>query len=1357
MRGILPLGRARHVTRPAGPPRWSWHLAALSLLLSILLPATGAGAPVADAHEFMPTSQIRPGMTAVAKTVFHGTAIEDFHLEILGVLPKARGGGDVILARVTDGVLVERQSGILQGMSGSPVYIGGRLIGAIAFAWGFSKEPIAGITPIADMLRALASEAQHPADEPRAPETQVAAPPVIGGRAMERVRILDSPAPPAGDTVEPAGTLTLRPLGALLFASGMSPRAMERLGETLRPFGATVMQGVGGSADFPGGDLRPGAAVGVQLVRGDFDVTGIGTVTYVEGDRVLAFGHPLLAMGDVDFTLTTAYINTIVPSYLAGMKMGYAGRPVGRLAQDGIWAVAGITGQPAQTIAVAVTVSDPGRGLEQTFNAEIAPHRLLAPGLAATVVMSAIDRAWEHISEGTAQVRVEIEGEKRTIRRTDTAFSSGDAAVVPLMDILSAMSTFMDNEFGAVRVKAVRVAVRLTDQRRTARVEDLSAQPGKIKAGDTLDLRVRLRPFKGDPVDQHLQLRLPPDLPDGSLRVGVAGGNEIDQLRPMLGLARRRAFNLEQLIDIYQTAERGDELVALVALPTAGVAVEGERVPALPNHVAELLLNARSGTVSPQGDYLQASLPCAWVLEGRQVISVEIEGKPGAAKRGGPRSRPGPPEKQPPPEEQPEPEEDQREELASSAVSVSPPAASSPATGAPDRAVAANAAEERADEETANGKPEKEETKQAQPVGRAPSLWTHSKRADFLDGEFDGIACDDDGVLTLAPEPRVVAQFDEPVLTAVLAHDGAVYVASAPGGRVRKLSGDGVVMQTWDTGAAIITSLAADPQGAILAGAAPGGRVLALGDDGRVREHFATGEATVWSLVSAPDGAVYAGTGPHGKVFVITATGEGGPGAGPGRLLTQLPATNVYALAVAGDLLYAGTGNAGVLYAVDAGGRTRVAYDSDQEAIVSLATDADGTLYAGSARSAAIIRLRPGQGAQSVITAEGEVLAAIAPGPQGTLYAVTAEDAIVYQVDPERKTARVLRKPKQGQAIALTVDDQGAVLAAESNPAALVRIGPGYAAHGALISKPQSAPPGTRWGALSCAVELPAETTASFQTRSGNSADPDDHWSPWSALAALDGVADILSPPARFLQYRVVLDAPQPSVTPRVRDVEVNYLPPNSEPTVTFSAPKPAERVRETVDIKWKGKDPDRDQLIYDISVSANGAAAWTELKRDLEGDSYSWDTTKSTDGAYELRVTASDRRSNPGAALEGDARRVVWVDNTPPSVLLLRHTLAVGAKGVVSLRGAAWDELSPLQGVDYRVDDGEWSAAMIEGVAGKRRVSFKVETAELAAGDHDLKVRAFDQAGNNVEAEMRVKVKEAACEPGGSAESPGN
>ena len=1293
----------------------------LVFILTLFGLAPAWGEPLLAPDQIMPTSEIKAGMVAVGKTVFHGTTIEEFHLEILGVAEKARGGSDVILARVLDGTLIERQSTILAGMSGSPVYIGGRLIGAIAFSWPFAKEPLAGITPIADMLKVLAAVA---APEKAPATASLAQPVMIDGRTVNGIRILDAPAPAAAQAKDPPGVLTLQPMGALFLAAGLSPRGLDRLREVVQPFGGEVTQGVGGSSQLAGTKLEAGSAMGVQLIRGDFEATALGTVTCVIGDKVLAFGHPMMSMGETDLTMTTAYIQGMLPSYNMSMKMGVAGPPVGRISQDRLWAVAGTTGQEAKSIPISVDVTDLVDNTTHTYKAEITRHRLLSAGLAGTVALSAVDRAWEHIGEGMAQVTVEIEDSKRTIRRSDSGFSSMDAAAAVTAELVGPLATFMDSEFGSVDVKAIRIHARVSKERKTARLTRVTVEPGEHKAGETLKIDVLLRPFKGAPVEKSLELKLPPDLPDGPLRIGVAGGNEAAQLRPMLGLAMRKAYSLDQLIDIYETAERGDEIVAFAALPSAGVAVEGRPVASMPDYLMESLSESHSNIVEPARDYVKASIPCDWILEGRQVISVDIEGKPGVtggrAPKVSPPSAPSGQAKERPPQGAAD-EGDGGDEMM---TPVMVPAA-------------ANAPPADSDEEAAKDSEKKEKEKKEEPVGRKPSSFTHAKRSDFLPGELDSVVVDQDGALTLGPATKVLAKFEEPVTSAILAHGGAVYVATAPGGRVRKVSAAGQVQQTWETGAVVITCLAAGADGTVLAGAAPGGRIILLSDDGKVQDYFATGEDTVWAITPATGGGVYAGTSPNGKVFAV-------PAAGQGRLLCQLPCTGVYSLAVSGDLLYAGTGNGGVVYAIDSAGPARGVYESGEQLVASLAAGAGGDIYAGTAPDASVVRLRPGRDAEQIMQPEGDDLSSLVASPKGLLYAVTAEDGVVYEVDPDSKTARVLRKPESAEAIALALDDQGALYVAESNPATLIRLGPGRAERGVFTSKPQQAAPGTLWGAASCGVERPQGTTATLQTRSGDNADPDDHWSAWSAPTDLGSVAPIASPPGRFLQYRIILGTQQAGATPNVRDLQVNYLPPNRAPSVSISAPKPADRLRAKFDLKWKGQDPDGDTLVYDLSQSADGGKTWQDIKKAVDGDTYAWDTTSLRDGAYLLRVTASDRPSNPGTAKEDDARQLVWVDNTPPTVVVLRSTLNVTPQKVAKFRGGAEDALSALRGVDYRVDSGKWRAAAVEGLIGTQEVSFSVETDALGGGDHTVTVRAFDQAGNSAEDEIHVKVEGA-------------
>ena len=276
--------------------------------IAILVVATGGGPSYAanpirtGFASTLPVDSVRAGMTGYGLTVFHGTTIDSFPVTILGVLKGNRPSADLILARGS-GDFLER-TGIIAGMSGSPVYIGGRLIGAISYTWAFTKDPVAGITPIGEMLGSLRSW----------PEEKL-------GSSDARYGALDLP---PGDTSPLPGEA--HPIATPLAFSGFTPEALRYLDPWLKDHGFVSAPGGGAPGGGSCDSLVPGAAVGVELVRGDMSATAIGTVTYRDGSRVLAFGHPFYALGRVKLPMTAATIHTIFASQQISTKVGSATR-----------------------------------------------------------------------------------------------------------------------------------------------------------------------------------------------------------------------------------------------------------------------------------------------------------------------------------------------------------------------------------------------------------------------------------------------------------------------------------------------------------------------------------------------------------------------------------------------------------------------------------------------------------------------------------------------------------------------------------------------------------------------------------------------------------------------------------------------------------------------------------------------------------------------------------------------------------------------------------------------------------------------------------------------------------------------
>jgi len=348
----------------------------IGTLLSVVVLAGAANAvdlpPQFDPAKMIPVSELKPGMRGTAKSVFRGVEITEFNVEVLGVVPKMDLGGDVVLIRILDGPVVERGCGIIGGMSGSPVTIEGRLLGAIAFTWSFEKEPIGGVTPIASMLNSYVAKKAEP-------EKRASRPVMLHGRRLTQARIAAEPeAQPFAD----AHTINLAPVG-LMTCGGLSRQSLADYAEFLRPYGIEPVAGPGSMDQVVDTDLVPGAGFSVDLVRGDFDVSMIGTLTYRDGDSILAFGHPMMQLGAVNVPMATAYIHEFIPAYSRSDKLGSSMKPVGALRMDGTWSVGGLVGAQAEMVPVDVSVTDETTGRLRTYHVEAAKDKELTQGLVA--------------------------------------------------------------------------------------------------------------------------------------------------------------------------------------------------------------------------------------------------------------------------------------------------------------------------------------------------------------------------------------------------------------------------------------------------------------------------------------------------------------------------------------------------------------------------------------------------------------------------------------------------------------------------------------------------------------------------------------------------------------------------------------------------------------------------------------------------------------------------------------------------------------------------------------------------------------------------------------------------------------
>ncbi|MCI5837019.1 MAG: SpoIVB peptidase S55 [Veillonellaceae bacterium] len=461
----------------------------------------------AAAVDFLTTEEVQEGMHGIAKTVIHGSTIENFDVEVLGVLKQRGPSGDLVLVRVS-GDVIDKTGGIAQGMSGSPVYIDGKLLGAIGYGWGFADGRIGMVTPIQDMLKLWAL-------------------PDEGKREREEVI--------------PEGAV---PLATPLMASGYTPEALDYLTKKLAPYNLVPhATGAAGSYDATPQPLEPGSAVAVTLVTGDVKLGAVGTVTYVDEGRVLAFGHPFLKRGKLDYFMHNSYIFTVVPSLQSAFKIGSIGSEVGKINQDRGAGIAGIRNVAPTVIPFAVQVTDEDTGASRNAHVRMIDDEELTPILAATTAYDLARKTLDRGGSGTVKLAYTLlprDPSQKPFHRTNMYYSSrsvSERAVDELYNVLDALVT---NQFAPYRLRSVEMTMQIEKDKRVAEILDARATPSVVSPGDAIYIRVRLRPYRDEVIYRDLVFRVPKDQPLGPMNLEVRGGGVI----PLPYLIQKQQLNL---------------------------------------------------------------------------------------------------------------------------------------------------------------------------------------------------------------------------------------------------------------------------------------------------------------------------------------------------------------------------------------------------------------------------------------------------------------------------------------------------------------------------------------------------------------------------------------------------------------------------------------------------------------------------------------------------------------------------------------------------------------------------------------------------------------------------------------------
>ena len=605
-------------------------------------PSTGPAESLFDPSRDMHTAEVVPGMKGYGLSVFHGTKIERFDVEVISVLRNQVGPDhNIVLIRCSGQGL--EHSGAIEGMSGSPIYLTDsagkdRLIGAFALGWENSKDPIAGVRPIEEMLRVPTAYSS-----PTANGANVSTP----GRwnALPLIRAVLHPARERKLAKDKA--LKLNRLALPLSVCGASDAAFAQLTPMLAANGVTPLQGgtVAGADADPSAKLEPGAAIGLPIVTGDLDVSALGTVTDIVGDRVYAFGHEYNAEGAVDLPMGVGYVHTVIPSSTISFKIGSLLRLDGAIHSDESTAIAGLIGKVPAMIPVTVTVKTPQRAEPRTFHFQVTRHPKFTPMGVVTSVTSAVMADSAPPTDFTIQYAMTLSFDNgRTVDLTNTATSATQAKQLA-RDLNLPLTLALQNPFGRAYPTAITVHF---DVEPTVSLDELTAVvTDKLvyAPGETASVYVTTLPHGGGEVTRRVPFALPDDLAEGdyTLTVGDADQALFDQTRDSPYHYETR--DLEEVFGLIREVTRRPTKALYLRLASHGQGVSVGRTPLVGLPASRVRVLARPGRadVLPYVPALLKSVPWDTPLQGSTDIELTVSRTPDKVVRPTPQPSATPP------------------------------------------------------------------------------------------------------------------------------------------------------------------------------------------------------------------------------------------------------------------------------------------------------------------------------------------------------------------------------------------------------------------------------------------------------------------------------------------------------------------------------------------------------------------------------------------------------------------------------------------------------------------------------------------------------------------------------------------
>jgi len=601
------------------------------LFLPVLIRMTQASTPV------FPLKEIKPGLRGECHTVFSGTKVQSFQFEVMGIGRDFAGPGhDVIWCKMISDPT--GQMVVAAGMSGSPCFIQGRNIGAMAFGWSFNKDPVFGVQPIESMLEVLDFEGNE--------------------RKSSRIHLSSSARQDGG--FRPSSTMPpflksmagfIRPLPIFssdtaaqliplpLEVSGLNPLIADRVLKSFSEAGFFPQMAAGGgfSKMADAADLVPGAALTGVISRGDLNIAATGTLTWRDGNQILAFGHPFLGTGSANIPFGKAEIIGVVSSYERSMKMSNKGSIVGTLTQDRMSAVSGMIGPVPKLVQMVVNIQRPD--LRKTYKLEFCDNQYFTPLVYQTALLQFLASVMERTDEATLKLETEIQLEGLPSLRFQDRFAGERFTWVLDAVILSSMQLIpiYQNDFGTPAIRSISVRADIAPMLHSTSLVDMAVEPLEISAGGTVRVRAGFQSWHGKRSYQEYEIKLPEEVKAGELELILADAHRMNQLMGVSGnlmafsgllSSKKEPRDLKQLISVLNERNRNDHLYLVLQKKSEGLYVQNQRLTALPESVRKLLAADQPADGPPAiHDIIlsKTEIDFGSVVKGSQGIKIRVK------------------------------------------------------------------------------------------------------------------------------------------------------------------------------------------------------------------------------------------------------------------------------------------------------------------------------------------------------------------------------------------------------------------------------------------------------------------------------------------------------------------------------------------------------------------------------------------------------------------------------------------------------------------------------------------------------------------------------------------------------------